>query len=86
MSYGLLFIISFIIYKLYKYLQHDLGPRYRIPLDKIDEITPEEGGFRLTFRNRDNMADSVFLRNVKAEIFFETVRSAIEQKLLNTKV
>jgi hypothetical protein len=52
-------------YQLYKYLQHDIGSRYIIPLKKITDLEFKGSDVKLVFTNKDNESDSELLTNIE---------------------
>ncbi len=50
-------------YKVYQYLQHDMGSTYKIPRSKIKNIVVDNNEIRIDFTNGDGILDSEILAN-----------------------
>ncbi|HXP51832.1 MAG TPA: hypothetical protein VN922_17885 [Bacteroidia bacterium] len=46
---------------LYKYMRNELGPKYLVPIKKINSVEDENTGIRLNFKNESYEDDTVFL-------------------------
>ena len=64
---GLLLLCSLGCYFLYKYMQKDLGTKYKIPLSKIGKIEFEGEATKIVFRNAIGTQDEEILMNVEGK-------------------
>jgi len=56
-------------YKLYEYLKTEIGPKFRVPLDKISEIRAEEKNIEIIFENGEGMNDSYKIYKIEQKGF-----------------
>ena len=70
---GILVLLVVAAYQLYRYFQHDMGVKYRIPLDKISEIRIDGSKVTIVFTDGERDESEEELTNVeqKGLVLFE---------------
>lgn len=66
-KFGFLMLIYVGLFFVFRYLQRQMGSRYKIPLSKIDAVEPHGDGIKISFRNADNQSDFEIVKGVKEE-------------------
>jgi hypothetical protein len=83
-SVFLLILIPAGIYQVYRTLITEAGPRYLIPLEKIETIEEKENGITILFKNKRNEPASQFIENIKG-FELEIIMALIKERKLNGK-
>ena len=76
MGYLLIFTIPLGCLPLYKYMRNEIGPKFKIPIEKIISIQDESNGLRINFKDTAFQEDSVFIsypRGLTKELLEELI-------------